>query len=133
MGPCFTGKERQTLYAYTVESIICDVIRLRCQGLKRARDTVRSAAPVRGRLVMFLRPEGGRPRIPVAALMPPDRHDYLIPPLDQARILRWHGRQMVIAGIEEERIRRSSVEYPQAWWIRLIELCDSGAEKTLSS
>lgn len=83
--------------------------------------------PTRGELLIFRRTDDrGMLTIPVAALCPPGRHDpYLIPALDQLQLVRWRGREMVLAGVEEIPARRSRIEYPQAWWVRIVEMTDA--------
>jgi hypothetical protein len=47
---------------------------------------------------------------------------YLLPPLDQARILRWRGRDLVVVGLEEVGSRKAPRVEVQAWWVRVVEV-----------
>jgi hypothetical protein len=99
-----------------------EVRRLRRAGQRLARDEVVASAPQRGDLVVFRRSDPWRGEaVPVAALLADDQVSYLLPPLDQVRIARWRGCDLLLVGLEDVS-RRSAGGAPalQSWWVRLL-------------
>lgn len=79
-----------------------------------------AAQPKQGDLVIFKRADPWHKRsVPVAALMGPDQITYQLPPLDQVRIARWRGSDLVLVGLEEKVGRKSSGYELQSWWVGL--------------
>jgi hypothetical protein len=94
---------------------------MRRAGRRLPRDEVMAAQPKLGELVIFKRADPWHQRsVPVAALMGPDQVTYALPPLDQVRIARWRGSNLVLIGLEEKVGRKSSQYELQSWWVRLI-------------
>jgi hypothetical protein len=94
---------------------------MRRAGRRLPREEVMAAQPKHGELVIFKRADPWHQRsVPVAALMGPDQVTYALPPLDQVRIARWRGSNLVLIGLEEKVGRKSSQYELQSWWVRLI-------------
>jgi hypothetical protein len=103
-------------------AVLAEVRRLRRAGHRLARDEVVASAPLRGDLVVFKRSDPWRGgAVPVAALLGDDQVSYLLPPLDQVRIARWRGCDLLLVGLEDLS-RRSAGGAPslQSWWVRLL-------------
>jgi hypothetical protein len=113
--------------------MLVDVVRLRCRGVKRPREEVLSATPVRGELIMSNARPGtqywrDRERPVLAGLLRPGSAQWLLPPLDYARVTRRNAQAMVIFGFEEVGVHRRRMEvFPQAWWARIVT-AESSAE-----
>ncbi len=99
--------------------MLADVRRMRRGGRPLPRDEIMASEPLRGDLMIFRRP-GDREALPVAALLGEDLMTYQLPPLDQARVLRWRGRQLVLVGLEEAGSRKAPRVVMQAWWVQLV-------------
>lgn len=98
-----------------------DVRPLRQAGRPLERALVRTAAPHRGELNVFKRQDPWQGRwVPVAALVCADGSSYLLPPLDQVRIARWTGPDLVLVGVEEPDARNPGTRHLQSWWCRLV-------------
>lgn len=105
--------------------MLVDVVVMRIQGEPRPKAEVHSATPVRGILQLdFVRPPGWHPRrgsVPLlAGLVVPGGSDWVLPPLDEARIERIRGPNLFIVGIEETIRGRQTHAHRQAWWCRLV-------------
>jgi len=101
--------------------MLAEVRPLRRQGRRLERDQVDAMAPRRGELSVFKRHDAWRGQwVPVAALVQPDGSTYVLPPLDQVRIARWHGHDLVLVGLEEPDPREGGVRQLQSWWCRLL-------------
>ncbi len=101
--------------------MLADVRPMRRGGRRLPRDEIMATTPRRGELLIAPNP-GRRDPKPVAALLGPDLMTYLLPPLDQARILRWRGRDLVVVGLEEVGSRKAPRVEVQAWWVRVVEV-----------
>lgn len=90
-------------------------------GRRLSRDEIMAMTPRRGELMIFKRPDPwGKSAVPVAALVATDRLTYQLPPLDQVRIARWRGSDLVLVGLEEKAGRKASQYELQTWWVQLI-------------
>jgi hypothetical protein len=113
--------------------MLVDVVCLRIKGEPRPRAEVLAAmrtSPVRGELQLDnARPgwyPGKRDAPKLAGLVVPGATDWALPPLDNARVEKIRGQNLLILGYEEiPRDRRNVVTYRQAWWCRLV--LDGGA------
>jgi hypothetical protein len=105
--------------------MLVDVVELRRGGEKRPREDVLVAQPVRGELMLHnIRPGTnhwrGRERPLQAGLMRPGSYDWVIPPLDYARVTRIRGDSLVIAGFQETGLRKATQIHRQTWWVRPV-------------
>lgn len=104
--------------------MLVDVVQLRHLGVKRARNDVRATPPIRGILSLNCRRPGWHPgqRNPplLAGLILPGAIEWCIPPLDCARVTTIRDGALVVAGLEEIANGRNHVQYPQAWWCRIV-------------
>ncbi|WP_201492486.1 hypothetical protein [Rubrivivax sp. A210] len=90
-----------------------------------------AAAPLRGNLQLNNRRPGyyvGQRNAPLlAGLVSPGETRWMLPPLDQARVVVIRGPEMVISGIEAIEQARQLLEFHQAWWCRLLPEAAGGA------
>lgn len=104
--------------------MLVDVVQLRHLGVKRTRDDVRAAPPIRGILSLNCRRPGWHPgqrNAPLlAGLLLQGTTEWCIPPLDWARVTTIRDGALVVAGLEEIANGRNHVQYPQAWWCRIV-------------
>lgn len=106
-------------------TVLWDVVRLREQGRRLAREVLLATPPVRGLLQLNARRPGWhamqRDAPLLAGLVRPGDACWLIPPLDQARVKVIRAENMLIVGVEEFDLGRNRVErYRQAWWCRVV-------------
>lgn len=101
--------------------MLADVRRLRFEGSQLPRERVHALTPVRGELIVFKRTDPWRGCIvPVASLVAADGETYVLPPLDQVRIARWQGQDLVLVGLEERANTKGEQPDLQSWWVRLV-------------
>lgn len=105
-----------------VVSVFCAVYRLRHLGQELERDVVRHNRAL-GELVYTERLHDPRPgrSVMAAMLLGADGESYVVPVLDQARVLRIRGKGVLIAGIEVvPRGRGAKIikadRFRQTWW-----------------
>ena len=102
-------------------AMLAEVRALRSGGARLSPEKVRSAVPRVGELTVFKRQDPWRRCwVPVASLVGDDLVTYLMPPLDQVRIARWEGMDMVLIGLEQQSLRSGEPHHLQAWWVRLV-------------
>lgn len=105
--------------------MLVDVVELRCRGLKRAREEVLSATPVRGLLSLSPgRPgwhSGSRNPPLMAGVVLPGRSEWAMPPLDQARVTTIKRGSLLVVGLQEARTGRNYETFRQAWWCRVVD------------
>lgn len=93
--------------------MLVDLVKLRHDGVKRAREEVRTAQPMRGDLSVYVY-RGVRS----AFLHPTEgRHDPLM--LEACLLTRMRGASFVVIGHEVEHYRGEVRRHEQAWWCRL--------------
>ena len=101
--------------------MLAEVRPLRNHGRPLERTQVRAMTACRGELSVFKRHDPWRGQwVPVAALVGPDGHTYVLPPLDQVRIARWEGADLVLVGLEQPDPRAGTEHRLQSWWCRLL-------------
>ena len=101
--------------------MLAEVRALRYGGTRLSREHIRAATPRVGELTVFKRQDPWRGCwVPVASLVGDDLVTYLMPPLDQVRIARWQGIDMVLIGLEQQSLRSGEPHQLQAWWVRLV-------------
>ena len=102
-------------------AMLADVRPLRIDGRRLSRERIAALAPRHGELIVFKRHDPWRGCwVPVASLVAEDRVSYLLPPLDQARIARWQGVDLVFVGLEEQGRGKGAARHLQSWWVRLV-------------
>lgn len=101
--------------------MLADVRPLRQNGVRLPRERIDALPPVRGELLVFKRMDPWRNcSVPVASLVATDRITYVLPPLDQVRIARWQGSDLVLVGLEEARNAKGEQPNLQSWWVQLV-------------
>ena len=101
--------------------MLAEVRALRSGGARLSREHIRAAAPRVGELTVFKRQDPWRKCwVPVASLVGDDLVTHLMPPLDQVRIARWQGFDLVLIGLEQQHLRNGEPHHLQAWWVRLV-------------
>jgi hypothetical protein len=100
--------------------MLVDVVELDWHGRARERNNVLAAVPVRGHLQMeclWSDRDLDRPRVH-ADLMP-----YRLETLYSARVERWRGLHLVLAGWQRQEAagrQTGGGRFPQRWWVRLV-------------
>ena len=101
--------------------MLADVRPLRRGGQRLGREQLGALTPQRGELQVFKRLDSWRGVwVPVAALVKDDGSSYVLPPLDQVRIARWQGPDLVLVGLEEPDRHDGATRVLQSWWVRLV-------------
>jgi hypothetical protein len=101
--------------------MLAEVRPLRLNGDPLPRAQVRAAVPARGDLSVFKRHDPWRQCwVPVASLVADDGTTYVLPPLDQVRIAKWQGADLLLVGLEEDRFAKQAPPQLQAWWVQLV-------------
>lgn len=101
--------------------MLADVRPLRSDGRRLPRLAIDVLKPHRGELIVSKRMDPWRGCwVPVASLVAEDRVTYVLPPLDQVRIARWQGVDLVLVGLEERAHTKGDRPDLQSWWVRLV-------------
>jgi hypothetical protein len=109
--------------------MLADVRPLRQNGIRLPRERIDALPPVRGELLVFKRMDPWRNcSVPVASLVATDQVTYVLPPLDQVRIARWQGADLVLVGLEEAANIKGERPNLQSWWVHLVS--DRGPPRT---
>ena len=58
--------------------------------------------------------------VPVAKLVLPGMDTWSLPALEEVRVLRWRGIDIVLTGIEHIGRPKQSRAQVQSWWVRLV-------------
>jgi hypothetical protein len=107
--------------------MLVDVVELRRDGKRLPAEVVRAAQPVRGILqihdarpgMRWWRPGAERPLL--AGLLRPGSFDYVLAPLDRARVVKIDSRGMLVVGLQEKKhFNRDIGVERQAWWVRVV-------------
>lgn len=99
--------------------MLADVRRMRIDGRPIPREHLRSVQPIRGELSVTRRRDPWRDAwVPIAVLSPQVPGE--VPALDQVRIARWTGSDMLLVGIEHVGRLRQLRPVLQAWWVQLV-------------
>ena len=113
--------------------MVCAVYRTRNLGERRDREAIRRDRNI-GDLIYGVRVYDPQPqwRVMKAQLIGPDGVNYVVPMLDQARLLRVRGNGLLIGGREIIVLSRGaknikSAQYSQAWWCVPLELVSDAA------
>ena len=101
--------------------MLAEVRRLRSDGHCLPRERIDAVEPSRGELIVFKRTDPWRGcTVPVASLVAADGVTYVLPPLDQVRIARWQGEDLVLIGLEERANTKGLPPDLQSWLVRLV-------------
>ncbi len=94
-------------------------VRVTCiDGMRLPRERVKAMPPIRGELSVVRRREPGRNVWASIAVL---RNDTDRPPaLDQVRIAKWAGANLVLVGVEHIGRPKQSRPQLQAWWVQLV-------------
>ena len=99
--------------------MLADVRPMRIDGRRIAREHLRSMQPIRGELSVTRRRDPWRDAwVPIALLTPQTPRD--VPALDQVRIARWTGTDLLLVGVEHVGRLRQMRPQMQAWWVQLV-------------
>jgi hypothetical protein len=97
-----------------------DVRLMRHDGVPIPQSELRAAKARRGDLLVTRRRDPWRSAwIPIAVLMD-ERSESVLPALDQVRVMRWRGADLVLVGVEHIGRAKASRPQLQAWWVTLI-------------
>jgi hypothetical protein len=108
--------------------MLADVRVLCIDGRRVPRERLKIMQPVRGDLSVVRRRDPGRNEwVPIAVLTSNDSATEL-PALDQVRISRWSGANLMLVGVEHVGRQKQSRPQLQAWWVQLIS--DPGGSRT---
>ena len=114
--------QRQSGYG-KASPMLADVRVMRHDGRPIPRDQISRGEPRRGYLnIVKRRAAGGRLWIPIAVLIDPGAGEVL-PPLEDVRVMRWRGADLVMVGVERVGRLKSSRPQAQSWWVRLVSPC----------
>lgn len=99
--------------------MLADVRPMRIDGRRIPQEHLRSMQPIRGELSVTRRRDPWRNAwVPIAVLSPETPRE--VPALDQVRIARWTGTDMLLVGIEHVGRLRQMRPQLQAWWVQLV-------------
>lgn len=113
-----------------INSMLVDVVLLRRQGEKLPKHVIRLATPVRGRLSLATMPwrQIWAPHKPyeattLARLESAAGTDSApaLPTLHSAHVRSLRDDQLVVVGIETAGEAHKELEWPQAWWCRVVK------------
>ncbi len=106
-------------------------VRVMCFGGRRVpRERLRAMAPIRGELSVARRRDPWRNEwVPIAVLRHDNGDTDRPPALDQVRIARWSGANLMLVGVEHVGRQKQSRPQVQAWWVQIVgdrcERCQS--------
>lgn len=106
--------------------MLVDVVELRRKGLKLPKEVYSSATPIRGKLVLSDARPGryiGQKKAPLlAGLVVPGGHQWMLPPLDEARVTCIREGSILVIGQQQLARSRDKDElvFDQAWWCRVV-------------
>jgi len=106
--------------------MLVNMISLRCDGVKRPKDEVLAASPLRAELRVQRLPGG----LCAQLLFPwlgPLSPGTKVPTLQECRIQRLTGDDIVLVGLEAVGMHHERRQVPQAWWCRLAQGPTAGA------
>jgi hypothetical protein len=99
--------------------MLADVRPMCVDGRRVPRERLKILQPVRGELSVTRRRDPWRSEwVPIAVLRSDSAKD--LPALDQVRISRWSGANLVLVGVEHVGRQKQSRPQVQAWWVQLV-------------
>jgi hypothetical protein len=95
-------------------------VRVMCiDGRRLPRERLKSMQPVRGELSVTRRRDRARDEwVPMAVLRSNSTKE--LPALDQVRLARWSGANLMLVGVEHVGRQKQSRPQMQAWWVQLV-------------
>jgi hypothetical protein len=101
-----------------------------CVGGRRLpRERLKIMLPIRGDLsVARRRDRWANKWVPIAVLRHDNGDTDRPPALDQVRIARWSGANLMLVGVEHVGRSKQSRPQVQAWWVQLVN--DPGPPRT---
>ena len=116
--------------------MLIDLVLMRCEGVKRPRDAILAAVPMRGllRISTFRAGVRAAPGIPaVQTSVALERLDGLpgapLASMGEARVTRLTGDTIIIVGLESHGHPTLGRPLPQAWWCRMVRTAPGGADR----
>jgi hypothetical protein len=99
--------------------MLADVRPMCIDGRRLPRDRLKIMQPIRGDLSVTRRRDPWRDEwVPIAVLCSESARD--MPALDQVRIARWSGANLMLVGVEHVGRQKQSRPQLQAWWVQLV-------------
>lgn len=97
-------------------------VRPMCVGGRRLpRERLKIMQPIRGDLsVARRRDPWANAWVPIAVLRHDNGDTDRPPALDQVRIARWSGANLMLVGVEHVGRQKQSRPQVQAWWVQLV-------------
>jgi len=97
-------------------------VRVMCiDGRRIPRERLKIMQPVRGDLAVTRRRDHWRNEwVPIAVLRNGESDANCPPALDQVRISRWSGANLMLVGVEHIGRQKQSRPQVQAWWVQLV-------------
>jgi hypothetical protein len=90
-------------------------------GRRVPRERLRSLQPIRGELsVARRRDPSANEWVPIAVLRQGNGDTDRPPALDQVRIARWSGANLMLVGVEHVGRPKQCRPQVQAWWVQLV-------------
>ena len=101
------------------DAMLADVRPMCIDGRRVPRERLKILQPIKGELSVTRRRDPWRNEwVPIAVLRSDSAKD--LPALDQVRISRWSGANLVLVGVEHVGRQKQSRAQPQAWWVQLV-------------
>jgi hypothetical protein len=97
-------------------------VRVMCiDGRRIPRERLKIMQPIRGDISVTRRRDPWRNEwVPIAVLRKGENDTASPPALDQVRISRWSGANLMLVGVEHVGRQKQSRPQLQAWWVQLI-------------
>ena len=97
-------------------------VRVMCiDGRRVPRERLKIMQAIRGELSVTRRRDPWRNEwVPIAVLRNATGDDNRPPALDQVRIARWSGANLMLVGVEHVGRQKQSRPQLQAWWVQLV-------------
>ena len=99
--------------------MLADVRPMCIDGRRVPRERLKIMEPIRGDLSVTRRRDPWRNEwVPIAVLRNDSAKE--LPALDQVRISRWSGANLLLVGVEHVGRPKQSRPQMQAWWVQLV-------------
>ena len=100
-------------------AMLADVRVMCIDGRRLPRERLKSMQPVRGELSVTRRRDRARDEwVPMAVLRSNSTKE--LPALDQVRLARWSGANLMLVGVEHVGRQKQSRPQMPAWWVQLV-------------
>lgn len=101
--------------------MLADVRPMCIDGRRVPRERLKIMQPIRGELsVARRRDPWANEWVPIAVLRHGNGDTDRPPALDQVRIARWSGANLMLVGVEHVGRPKQSRPQVQAWWVQLV-------------